>query len=215
MKITFSVIAALLGVVLFPQFTMAAIHHVNMVNYAFVPDSLAVEFGDTVVWLDVSGTHTTTSGVNGVPDGIWDSGFLSPGDSFAFAFDTLGTFPYYCTPHWSLGMIGKIVVNQTGLDEVITGRNQDITLGQNQPNPFASYTTINYQITEPAMTQIRIYNASGELVATLADRFGQPGNYAVLWDGVSNQGKIVPAGVYIYQLQTGGTAISRKMLVVR
>ena len=86
-------------------------HQVDIVNFAFNPDSLSIDMGDTVLWIN-KGTviHTTTSGANGVPDGHWDSGNMAPNDSFKHVFDTTGTYPYYCAPHFSLPMTGRIIV---------------------------------------------------------------------------------------------------------
>ncbi len=81
----------------------------------FNPASLTITVGDTVTWTVEQGSHDTVSGSSGVPSGVWNSGSqFSPlmlvGDSFSHTFNTPGTFPYYCTPHWILGMVGTITV---------------------------------------------------------------------------------------------------------
>jgi plastocyanin len=80
-------------------------HNVSIVGIAFVPDSIIIDEGDTVVWTNNDGiiSHTTTS-----DSGIWDSGTLNDGESFSFAFDSAGTFPYHCTIHPT--MLGNIEV---------------------------------------------------------------------------------------------------------
>ena len=86
-------------------------HQVNMANFTFVPDSLSISIGDTVLWVNKeSVSHTTTSGVNGVWDSLWDSGVMALGDSFKHVFSTTGTFHYFCRIHYSNGMTGRIVV---------------------------------------------------------------------------------------------------------
>ncbi len=118
---------------------------VDMLNFVFAPESLTINQGDTVLWINTQGIHTTTSGVTGVPDGLWDSGTMSSGDSFAFVFDTTGTFPYYCTFHWSGGMVGVIFVNPTGIEEVETYVPNSFKLNQSQPNPFSSNTVYKFR----------------------------------------------------------------------
>ena len=88
-----------------------------MVNYRFSPPDLTINVGDTVVWRDNQGSHDTVSGVNGVPDRdrTWNSNTQYPnlmrvGNTFSFTFTRAGTYPYYCTPHWQLGMVGTITV---------------------------------------------------------------------------------------------------------
>ncbi|MDH3196954.1 MAG: plastocyanin/azurin family copper-binding protein [Candidatus Krumholzibacteria bacterium] len=86
---------------------------VSVQDNLFVPDSLAIAPGDTVVWVNEGFLiHTSTSGSACGPngDGAWDSGNLLPGDSFAHVFPTSGDFPYYCIPHCLLGMTGHVAV---------------------------------------------------------------------------------------------------------
>lgn len=71
---------------------------VNIVNFAFQAPSITVRVGDTVTWTNVSPTfHTTTSTTS-----VWNSGTLSPGQTFAFTFNTVGTYTYFCAIHTSM-----------------------------------------------------------------------------------------------------------------
>ena len=59
--------------------------------------------GTTVVWHNADSTqHTTTSDT-----GLWGSKILNPGNTFSFAFSTLGTYAYHCEIH---PMTGEIIV---------------------------------------------------------------------------------------------------------
>src|SRR2546422_118944 len=103
---------------LLAQSVLAATFTVTMTNVKFTPPSLTVNVGDTVTWTDTQGNHNTVSGEAGVPDGRgWNSNsqypppfIMSPGQSFSFTFTKPGTYPYYCEPHWTLGMVGTIRV---------------------------------------------------------------------------------------------------------
>lgn len=103
--LSFSGLVVLLIVVLF-NFSEATIHNVSIIDFAFVPQMDTVAQGDTVRWTNNgSASHTTTS------DGaVWNSGTLSPGQSFSFQFNSTGTFPYHCAIHTS--MHGTIVVHR-------------------------------------------------------------------------------------------------------
>ena len=83
---------------------------VAMRDFAFHPDSIAVPPGATVTWVNCEDVgvepHTTTSDTTG----IWDSSDLPSGARFSHRFPAAGTFPYHCTPHRSIGMVGQIVV---------------------------------------------------------------------------------------------------------
>ncbi|MGH2539596.1 MAG: cupredoxin domain-containing protein [Actinomycetota bacterium] len=81
------------------------IERVRIVDNAFRPRNLSIARGTVVRWVN-RGTrsHTTTS--NG---DVWDSGTLSPGDTFRRRFRSAGTFRYHCTIH--SGMTGRITVS--------------------------------------------------------------------------------------------------------
>jgi plastocyanin len=73
---------------------------------AFGTNPLVIAMGTTVTWVnDDSIAHTATSDT-----GVWDSGILSPGQSFSFTFTSAGTFPYHCAIHGAASMSGTIVV---------------------------------------------------------------------------------------------------------
>ncbi|HUA36957.1 MAG TPA: Ig-like domain-containing protein [Candidatus Sulfopaludibacter sp.] len=87
---------------------------------AFVPPATNASVGDHVVWVWEGNFHSTTSGTNGtagddngVPSGLWDSGINSQPHSFTNTFTSAGSFLYYCSVHFSLGMTG--VVNVTSI----------------------------------------------------------------------------------------------------
>ncbi|HWG08269.1 MAG TPA: cupredoxin family copper-binding protein [Solirubrobacteraceae bacterium] len=77
---------------------------VSIVARAYQPAELTVEAGHTVTWRnDAFSQHTVTAA-----GGEFDSGPLSPGESFAVTFNTPGTFAYACTIHPS--MKGEVTV---------------------------------------------------------------------------------------------------------
>src|SRR5947207_542035 len=79
-------------------------------GFFFTPSSVTIHPGDTVKWTWSSSGHSSTSGTPGHPTGIWDSGILNQGALFTHTFNSVGSFPYYCTPHGSFGMVGTVTV---------------------------------------------------------------------------------------------------------
>jgi plastocyanin len=89
-------------------------NHIWMEATTFKPETLEVNPGAVVTWTNAAAVnHTSTSGVDGTPDSIWNSGPVPPGDSFARKFATSGTYPYYCQFHVAVGMKGYVVVRRT------------------------------------------------------------------------------------------------------
>ena len=77
----------------------------------FVPDTLTVSKGTTVIWTNGdSALHTVTSGSDGSGNSgkEFDSSYLAAGKTFQHQFNTEGTFDYYCALHPY--MTGKVVV---------------------------------------------------------------------------------------------------------
>ncbi len=85
----------------------------------------------------------------------------------------------------------------------------------NYPNPFNSNTTIYYSILKPTNVIIKIYNIVGHEIITLVDETQNVGEYYITWNGRDKFGKIMPTGVYIYQIGTRSAAESTKMLLIR
>jgi hypothetical protein len=88
-------------------------------------------------------------------------------------------------------------------------------LGQNYPNPMTGCATIRYQLPKDIGVSLKVYNLAGQLVKTLVSGPEKAGYKGVAWDGRSERGKKVGAGVYFYRLLAGEFTATRKMVVVR
>ena len=74
----------------------------------FVPASVTVNVGDTVLWVNADTmAHTATSG-SGTPSGLFASGNMTPGATYAYTFTAAGAVPYYCEYHGN--MTGTVTV---------------------------------------------------------------------------------------------------------
>ncbi len=78
---------------------------VSIVNFAFNPQTTTINQGSSVRWTNTTGgtTHTSTSNSN-----VWNSGNITPGQSFTFTFNTPGSYPFHCNIHPN--MTGTITV---------------------------------------------------------------------------------------------------------
>lgn len=78
---------------------MSTQHTVLIQNFAFVPDDLVIDVGDSAVWTNQDSVdHTATSD----PDQpvTWDTGTVAPGmTSDPVPFNTVGVSHYHCTFH--------------------------------------------------------------------------------------------------------------------
>lgn len=90
-------------------------HTVIVKNNEYVPKDLTIKPGQTVEWVVQQGAHDVVSGTKTgdvcTGDGQFKSEILSgTTNTFRYKFEKAGTFPYFCSPHCSVGQTGTIVV---------------------------------------------------------------------------------------------------------
>ena len=83
-------------------------------------------------------------------------------------------------------------------------------LFQNYPNPFNPSTTIEFALAKGGFVTLKIYNVTGEKVATLVSENLNAGSYKYNWDAGS-----LASGIYYYRLTTGKFAETRKLALLR
>jgi plastocyanin len=90
-------------------------------SLSFNPARLVVEQADHVRWSATAASiHTTTSGANCLADGLWNASLGTAGTNFTRQFnEPPQTFPYFCSPHCGLGMVGQVTVT-TLIDVAMT-----------------------------------------------------------------------------------------------
>ena len=88
-------------------------------------------------------------------------------------------------------------------------------LDQNYPNPFNPETEIRFQLPQAGRVTLKVYNAVGEVVATLVDGFLDAGYHRARWSAANTSGQPVASGIYFYRLQAGDFAQVRTMSLVR
>jgi hypothetical protein len=61
--------------------------------------------------------------------------------------------------------------------------------------------TVDFGLSKADRVEVKVFDVSGRLVRTLADRSFAPGKYSLTWDGVDNDGRQVARGVYFTQVR--------------
>jgi hypothetical protein len=78
------------GILTLALAALAELHEVSIGDNFFNPTIVAVSTGDRVRWTnDGEHAHRTKS-----LDGLWDSGFMDPGETYTRTFNTSGSFDY-------------------------------------------------------------------------------------------------------------------------
>jgi len=87
-----------------------------------------------------------------------------------------------------------------------------------RPNPARSATTIRFQGAPGQPYSVRIFDAGGRLLRTLAENRRFPAGGAPVdqpWDGRDEQGRAVGSGVFFYRLETPTQAAAGKLVLLQ
>ena len=88
-------------------------------------------------------------------------------------------------------------------------------LKPNFPNPFNPSTTIRYSLPDSREIDVSIYNLLGQKIKTLAQKIQPVGTYTISWDGTSDLGTSVAAGLYICRVQASKQIMTQKMILLK
>lgn len=78
------------------------------------------------------------------------------------------------------------------------------------PNPFVKTTKISYTLPEDGYVKLEVFNLMGGKIKTLVDGFQTKGEKVVKWDASE-----LPAGIYLYRIETPLGIKTDKMILLR
>ncbi len=172
--------------------------------------------------IDTSSIHVN---FDGTTDYYWGESFIY------FEADTIIVFDYDATgldlvfeEAYNISLdfetkCGDLVESDNsiiyGIDEYGRLTPSDITLHQNRPNPFNSFTEITFEIPVDGMAVPSIHDLYGRQVRTLYAASTSSGMTSVIWDGKDDKGFDVSSGYYLYRLATEQGATSKGMFLLK
>ncbi|MBC7774818.1 MAG: DUF4331 family protein [Phycisphaerae bacterium] len=120
------------------------------------------------------------------------------------------SFPYVALPHAGDSDCGGTVADAAANPDAFLGgfsgfnarsvnKSQSAVMATNYPNPFASATTIRYELETATDVNISVYDRTGKLVQTLVNQAMDAGVYEARFEGVS-----LPSGLYFAKIATNG-----------
>ena len=140
--------------------SFAIIHTISAEGIVFSPNTITdVHIGDTVLWIWVSGTHTTTSTT--IPGGAatWNHNLNSGSTSFEYIPTIQGVYNFQCNFHVSMGMIGSFtVLNPTDVVEINNSLSVKI-----YPNPFYDHVSFLFLSDKSFLRNLKIFDLTGRL----------------------------------------------------
>jgi hypothetical protein len=78
------------------------------------------------------------------------------------------------------------------------------------PNPFNPFTQISYDLPDDSYVDLRVYNAAGQEVATLADGQRVAGTHVLSWDASH-----LTSGIYFARIKAGEHHAAQKLLLAK
>ena len=154
-------------------------------------------------------------------------------DDSGISWDTLQTFATwddvftnfeFFNPNISYGLNQNHIystidgwVTYSIVDSIVTGINeQQITatefiLEQNYPNPFNPSTKISWQSPISSWQSIKLYDALGREIETIAEGFYEAGNHSKSYTANA----ALTSGIYLYQLKVGNFVQTKKMMLIK
>ncbi len=144
-------------------------------------------------------------------------------DGLKIRFEVKDMCPIWCDdmadgyPHGVGLLIDKVRVFTTG---TVTGAEEPdlpafTRLHPVHPNPFNPKTEIRFELSEAGRAALRVYDIAGRRLRTLADKHFEAGTQLESWNGLDDNGRALPSGVYFIRLETRLGVESRKAVLVQ
>jgi len=107
-------------------------------------------------------------------------------------------------------IIGEVyVLDETGIEEGATQPAATL-LHSPVPNPFASSTTITFELAEPGIVRLNVFDLSGRLMETLIDGAMITGVHSAVFEGTG-----MASGIYLIRLEDSSTTITSRVVLMR
>ncbi|RPI00022.1 MAG: T9SS C-terminal target domain-containing protein [Calditrichaeota bacterium] len=83
------------------------------------------------------------------------------------------------------------------------------------PNPFNSLVHIRFKSNGLGNVRVLIYGMDGRLIRRLIDKSFVPGDHEIVWDGIAEEGRSVPSGIYVIRLVTPESSFEQKVTLLK
>jgi plastocyanin len=178
-------------------------------------DTAYINVGQSILFKWVTGIHNTTNGdVNDpAPGSLWSAPLNSSSQTFTVTFPAAGTYPFQCTFHSDLDMVGWIIVSDPA-GVTPQGGTRSGFVAAPWPNPSHDGLTARFALARPGHARVVAYDTAGRALATLFDRDVPAGTYDATWNGRGAAGRVAP-GVYYVRLTSPGVDQSRVVTIGR
>ncbi len=83
------------------------------------------------------------------------------------------------------------------------------------PNPANKNTKFSFSLSQNAKIELSVFNVLGQKVAALYKGNMSAGSHSINWNLKDDQNRLLPNGVYFYQLTDGSRNATRRLLILK
>jgi PKD repeat protein len=118
---------------------------------------------------------------------------------------------------WAMGRFAGPLQSVENQEQTVA---QQFALKRNYPNPFNPSTQIEYNLAHEGKVKLTVFDVLGREIVELVNEFKPAGAHTIQWNGQDSARKLVPSGIYIYQIEINTTKgkvfqDNHKMLLVK
>ncbi|HSG67472.1 MAG TPA: T9SS type A sorting domain-containing protein, partial [Bacteroidales bacterium] len=206
------------GVVL-SGYDLSTVWFTSLADKAWVADRIGDVTGDAINDAIIGTLFTNNycyfmDGVNG--EELLSVAYYTPLDAIRAIPDIVGDLSMEMVAG---GRNGRVYCYSGGLDAATaipeTPDQRNGIKAYCYPNPIiaGNSTSIHYAIDKDGYTEVGILNMQGRLVRNLYNGNSIKGINELSWDGRDVNGNIVPAGIYLCRIRSGGASMALKISV--
>jgi hypothetical protein len=103
------------------------------------------------------------------------------------------------------------------LDEELADAENGVRIDRVSPNPSPGTVFVNFSVAVESGedVSVAVYDIAGRQLRELARGRHEPGSYTVRWDGVADDGRPVPSGMYFVLGRVGAERTETRLMLVR
>ncbi len=106
------------------------------------------------------------------------------------------------------GVFQYLTSTGSGVNPTVSAAPASLSLDQNSPNPVTGSTTIHFAVPEAGQVSLKVFDATGREMATVASGFHSPGTYNVSFDSHG-----LPNGTYYFRITSGSQSATRMFAI--
>lgn len=172
---------------------------------------------------DSINTVTVMANSPGTPAG-YSGSYIKEFSFYPYWLEPLDSVPYWIPDEFKHQRPWCITYEVTEIDydstSTVAGLAEDesplsMKLYAISPNPSGSDVVIRYSLPQAARVSLKVYDASGRLVKSLADEEQNGGFHSVCWNSKDDSGNSLSSGIYFLKFEADDYRMLERVVILR